>query len=142
MTARQRDKARKEGGRRGGAAKTPSKVEASRANGKKGGRRKKERHLEDFKSLGPPPTEPLQAASWVHRLLMIDLWRHVNDRGDIVLSSQLRATTTAMSKVMPLDAIVEAQRLIEEEQGKLSQEPGPGTVSAGELDGPTRSVGR
>ena len=130
------------GGRRGGQARTPAKGTTARTNGKKGGRPRKERHLEDFKDLGPPPLDPLQAASWVHRLLMIDLWRHVNDRGDIVLSSQLRATTTAMSKVMPLDAFVEAQRLIEEEHGKMSQDAGPATVDVGELDGPTRSVGR
>ena len=135
-------RARKEAGRRGGAARTPAKGKAARKNGSKGGRPRKERHLEDFRDLGPPPAEPLQSARWVHRLLMIDLWRHVNDRGDIVLSGQLRATTTAMSKVMPLDAVVEAQRLIEEEQGKLNQDAGPDMVPAEQLDGPRKSIGK
>ena len=137
MTPRQR----KAAGRRGGAARTPAKRAASRSNGAKGGRPPKDRHFEDFEDLGKPPEHPLMLAAWFARVIGRDTWRQINGRGDDKISGHIRASASALSKVMPMDVVAEALKILEQERGKLQQDKGPDTVPAEQLDGPRKSVG-
>jgi hypothetical protein len=74
-------------------------VAAARANGKRGGRPRKDRHLADFAAVPTPPREPVQLAHWLQHILSIDAQRVRQRRASAALSRELRAYGYAMSKL-------------------------------------------
>lgn len=80
---------------------TPRQAAAARANGKKGGRPRKNRSVADFDGLPAPPRHPLELGYWIERVQAIDAMRIQHGRGDKVMSKSLRGYTDAMSKILP-----------------------------------------
>jgi len=100
--------------------------------------------IDSFAALGSPPTsQPLEAAAWLHRLLVTAVSRasldpELNEKQRRREIAQLARAAVA---AFPFALVEEAQRLIGEEQAKLTNDAGPETVPAEGLDGPKRSVG-
>ena len=115
----------------GGKPRSAAQAQASRINGRaggvKGGRPRAVKYLEDFEQVGEPPEAPLALARWIQRLLAVDLYRQITGRANIEHSRSLRATASAASKMMPLDVLFEAQRLVVGDAQELDADGGPAT---------------
>lgn len=112
--------AKKRAGAKGGRSRSPAKKTTARENGELGGRPKKQLNNEVFKAVKKPPTHPLKLARWVQRVLALDMWSQISGQYDRDRSSSLRATATAISRIMPADIVAEALRLLNEDEGKLT----------------------
>jgi len=90
------------------------------ATGRRPGRPRGRRNLDDFTELGPPPADPLELARWAQRALALDLHRALTGRDNRELSQTIRATANAIVRALPVDTVIEARRLLRDDQAGLS----------------------
>lgn len=80
---------------------------------RKRGRPRQSRAYEDFKDVAEPPeSDPLALASWAQRVVAKDLRRIVQGRANRVLSQEIRASARAISALMPLERVYQAEQRI------------------------------
>lgn len=123
------------------AARSKKKIDGrsktSAANGKLGGRKGANAFIEPFEDLEPPPREPLERGRWMMDLLAADMYRMTQiprrTTEDKELSRDLRATATAMQRIVPIDTLFEALEKLKAENEVLKEDQGPAETSSRDL---------
>lgn len=72
-----------------------TRAEASRENGRKGGRPRANLYLSDFAALGAPPRDVLQLFRWFAACALVELDRAKKGRTHSVFTGEVRATVAA-----------------------------------------------
>lgn len=117
--------------------KPDGRSKTSAANGMLGGRKGADAFIEPFANLKPPPKDPLKRGRWLMDLLAADMYRMTQiprrTTEDKELSKDLRATATAMQRIVPIDTLFEALEKLKAENEVLKEDQGPAETSSKDL---------
>jgi hypothetical protein len=116
------------------------KARAARANGKKGGRPRKERSVEVYARAGAPPKDPLKLAEWMQQLLGISMHRIATDPNmpEDQRRAELRATARAANSLTPRVRLRRAERaLAKDKESQQDVEASPQLEEAAEAEDAT-----
>ena len=85
---------------------------ASRENGKKGGRPRDDRYAELFAELEDPPKDPFEVVTWMQQIVAAAAKETAQGRGNKSLNQEFRAFAGVVSRLVPLERIHLAEKVI------------------------------
>lgn len=123
-------------GAKGGRSRSAAKRAASKANGTKGGRPRKDAGDEDppppgqldpvygdiiKEQLGPPPEDILELCEWLARANAITLYETLQGRGSTRVNQEIRAAANTALRLIPAERLAELERRLKPTRSKRSK---------------------
>lgn len=110
--------------------KKKQRAQATKAAKKKTGRgrgRPRKSFLKDYAAVGSPPADPLLAAEWTFKVLVVSIDKIRTDPGinERDRTRELRTTAKAMKDLIPASRLAQAERLIREDADRMRHQVDP-----------------
>jgi hypothetical protein len=96
------------------------------------GKKKRPRKCDEYRDLGPPPTDTLERIEWAHNLNALGLYHVVLDEeiDERTRREEVRQISRVLAALIPSERLRQAERLIQRDAKLVEKSEGPETVKA------------